>query len=167
MKTSATCLWLSPTKFQSTLMNLNILSHSGWLMLLFTLVKSCFNVYEVWKESSQLSVISQTWPSWTPTYCDDAALWSKPVFWNPRLKDKTPSFPTLALICPEVDTLRINLCDVSSCSPSLSDDSSPASPVWKKMQFVRITVSYRPTDGATTSGGFYKLFDIFNMENWY
>lgn len=39
--------------------------------------------------------------------------------------------PTLARICPEVDTLRINLCEVSSCSPSLSEDSSPASPACK------------------------------------
>lgn len=42
------------------------------------------------------------------------------------------SVPTLARICPEVDTLRISLCDVSSCSPSLSEDSSPASPTLSK-----------------------------------
>ncbi len=35
--------------------------------------------------------------------------------------------PTLARIWPEVDTFRMSLCEVSSGSPSLSDDSSPAS----------------------------------------
>lgn len=32
---------------------------------------------------------------------------------------------TLLLICPEVDTFRMSLWELSSCSPSLSDDSSP------------------------------------------
>lgn len=38
--------------------------------------------------------------------------------------------PTLARIWPEVDTFRMSLCEVSSGSPSLSDDSSPAS-AWR------------------------------------
>lgn len=90
LKTPATFPRLPPTKFQSTLINLNISSHSGWLMLLFTLVKSCLNMYEAWKESSQLSVISQTCSSWTPAYCYDPALWSKPAFWTHSLRPSLP-----------------------------------------------------------------------------
>lgn len=131
-------------------------------MLLFTLVKSSFNMYEAWKRKLSTEWDIYNMFSRKPTYCYDTALWSKPVFWNPCIEDMMahtdtliPSFTTLALICPEVDTLRINLCEVSSCSPSLSDDSSPASPVWKKTQLVKMRARYWPTDRATTSGGFY------------
>lgn len=62
---------------------------------------------------------------------------------------------TLARICPDVDTFLINLWEVSSCSPSLSDDSSPASAAFRNKGSVKCDIHYSP-----------RLFSVCALNTW-